>query len=88
MTPKVTATITTPPPPPQKDRRIVTLTMPYDVAVTLRELLGNVSGCPDTTYRVHTAAVSDALDVNGVLWRPYLRFSGSVNAAFFNNDTE
>lgn len=58
----VTATIHTPPPEPQSDRRVVTLTMPYDVAVTLRALLGgHVTGHLASSYMAHTNQVWAAL---------------------------
>jgi hypothetical protein len=58
--PKVTATVTTPPPKPVNDPRVVTLTMPYDVAVTLLDLTEHVGGTRDT-YRTHTDSIADAI---------------------------
>ena len=79
----VTATIHTPPPPPpppQPDTRVVTLQMPYDVAVTLVRVLSYVGGSPDTTYRGHTAQVKDALSEIGVVGAFNSRFAGSLTA--------
>jgi len=75
----VTATIHTPPPEPQPDRRVVTLTMPYDVAVTLRAMLGShVIGEFDGTYREHTrhlySALAEAVPTAG------RRFDGKITA--------
>ncbi len=80
----VTATIHTPPPPPQPDTRVVTLQMPYDVAVTLRFLLAYVGGDGYTTYRMHADEIAQALSFVGVLWREdSMRFSGGVQAKPF-----
>lgn len=63
----VTAKIVTPPPKPEPDTRRVVLEMPYDVAVTLRDLVGGYIG-EDTrgTYREHTDMLWHALDSAGV----------------------
>ena len=78
----VTATIHTPPPPPALDTRVVTLSMPYDVAVSLERVLAFVSGDPDTTYRRHTADIKQALASLGVQGNVGTRFSGSTVAHF------
>lgn len=76
----VTATIHTPPPPPQPDTRVVTLQMPYDVAVTLVRVLSYVSGSPQTTYRAHGEEIKQALYAVGVEAVAGTRFSGSLFA--------
>ena len=39
----------------------VTLTLSGDEAQTLRDILEHVGGCPDTSRRMHTDAVMNAL---------------------------
>lgn len=76
----VTATIHTPPPDPVPDRRVVTLTMPYDVAVTLRSLLGRcVYGEAGKTYRGHVDHVYGAL-AEAIPNIPRARFTGCVHS--------
>lgn len=75
----VTATIHTPPPDPVPDRRVVTLTMPYDVAVTLLALTRCIGGKWHDTYRLHTRMIQAALGNANVLYGGY-RFSGDVEA--------
>ncbi len=79
----VTATIHTPPPPPQPDKRVVTLQMPYDVAVTLVRVLSYVSGDPACTYRGHTDQVKVALLGQNLPCRIGSRFTGSLTAKPF-----
>lgn len=69
----VTATIHTPPPPPQPDTRVVTLQMPYDVAVTLLSLLQKIGGAGNT-YRSHTNKISLALAATGMADEAHKRF--------------
>ncbi len=76
----VTAAIHTPPPPPQPDTRIVTLQMPYDVAVTLVRVFMVIGGNPHTTYRVHGEEIKQALYAVGVEGVVGTRFSGSLIA--------
>lgn len=83
----VTAKIVTPPPKPADDPRRVVLDMPYDVAVTLRCLLGCVAGDPIGTYRLHTGDVADALDREMEMW-PLGRFEGIISASYFGTSTE
>lgn len=75
----VTATIHTPPPDPIPDRRVVTLTMPYDVAVTLLSLTRCIGGKWDTTYRLHTRMIQAALENTNVS-RGGCRFFGDIAA--------
>lgn len=44
----------------------VTLELSKDEAETLRLILGKIGGCPDTTRRGHTGAISEALEAAGV----------------------
>lgn len=75
----VTATIHTPPPEPQPDRRVVTLTMPYDVAVTLLSMTHYVSGSPSESYRMHMDRLQTAL-YNANVDDEYERFEGDIEA--------
>lgn len=58
---------------------MVVLEMPEDVAVTLRDLTGRVSG-GSGTYREHTNSISLALDNAGVRPLYYSRLKGRVEA--------
>ncbi len=44
----------------------VELTLSGDEAQTLRDILENIGGCPDTSRRMHTDAVRDALQAQDV----------------------
>ena len=79
----VTCTVQEPPPEPKPDRRTVTLTMPYDVAVTLQSVLNKVGGDPATTFRKHTALLCGQLDYRGVRGDRF-RFTGQLDGQPLN----
>jgi hypothetical protein len=82
----VTATIHTPPPPPQPDTRVVTLQMPYDVAVTLVRVLSYVSGNPDDSYRGHVNEIKNALLIQNIPCKTGSRFTGTLTAKLFTEE--
>lgn len=68
----------------------VTLVMDYDVAVSLRELVGLVGGDPSDSYRNHSDQIRNALEdipIQRSLIR-VTRFSGSLTGAIINSKGE
>lgn len=61
------------------EEKIVSLQLPYDVAVSLCAIVSKVRGTPVASYRAHSDALLDALQRAGVD-PDYTRFSGSVDA--------
>ena len=67
-------------PTPEPPREVV-LTMPYDVAVTLYAVVGQVSGNRATTYRSDTSEVYDALASANIQCGIGRVLSGEIKAA-------